>query len=66
VRCDDGNEDVVEDTLDQLAEAAAVAFRAAGLFVGESDAVLEGAPLRIIDGVLYRAERIPLQVEEYI
>lgn len=64
VRCDDGGEDAAEDQMDSLIEAAIVAFKNAGFTVGESDSAPEGAPLRNIDGVFYRAETIPLTMEE--
>lgn len=64
VRCDEGAEDTAEDQLDTLVEAAMVAFKNAGFLVDASDSAPEGAPLRNIDGVFYRAEIIPLHVEE--
>lgn len=66
VRCDEGGEDTAEDALDTLVHAAALAFITAGFRVGQSDSAPEGAVLRNIDRVLYRAERIPLTVSEYL
>lgn len=65
VRADQGQEDAAEDRLDQLLEGVADALRDAHFIVGESDAAPDGAPLRNIDGVFYRAERIPVSFEEY-
>jgi len=54
-----------EATLDTLVRDAAVALHATGYFlVGESSAAPDGFPLRLIDTVLYRVERIPLSVLE--
>lgn len=65
VRADAGGEDAAEDTLDDLRDSVGGALRTAGYMVGESDAAPDGAPLRNIDGVLYRAERIPVAYEDY-
>lgn len=65
VRCDNGTEDTAEDLLDDLRDAAGVALRGIGCDVGESSAEPSGAPLREIDNILYRVERIPLTMEEY-
>lgn len=55
--------EAAEDQLDSLTRRAIVALHATGVFtVGESNAAAEGAPNRMIDGVLYRVERIPLSV----
>ena len=55
--------EATEDTLDDLVEAAAVALHNTGSFeVGQSDAGTAGAPNRLIDGKIYRLERIPLTV----
>jgi len=54
-----------EATLDTLVRDAAVALHETGYFlVGESSAAPDGFPLRLIDTVLYRVERIPLTVLE--
>jgi len=54
-----------EATLDTLVRDAAVALHATGSFlVGESNAAPDGFPLRLIDQVLYRVERLPLTVLE--
>jgi len=66
VRCDDGSEASCEDTLDQLVIAACAALDTAGYLVGASDSAPEGNPLRIIDGVFYRQEVIPVTFEEYL
>lgn len=66
VSCELGGEDAAEDQLDTLVHAAAVALKNARFLVGESDAAPEGAPLRNIDGRFYRAEVLPLSIEEYI
>jgi len=64
VRAEIGDEDAAEDQLDGLVEAALVALKNAGFFVGESDSAPENAPLRNIDGKFYRVELIPINVEE--
>lgn len=71
VRCDqsvDGTtEAAAEDTLDTLVTAAEIALRAAGYLIdGATDAAPDGAPLRDIQGVLYRVERIPIVLETYV
>jgi hypothetical protein len=64
VRADEGSEDTAEDTLDDLRDSVGSALRSLGCDVGESSAP-DGAPLRSIDGILYRTERIPFILEEY-
>lgn len=64
VRCDEGTEDTAEDTIDDLRDAVGTALRGLGFTVGESSAAPDGAPLRNIDDILYRAERIPCSIEE--
>ena len=60
-----GKEDAAEDQLDDLVRQAVLALLATGEFsIDRSDAFAENAPLRDIDGVLYRVERIPLRVAE--
>lgn len=60
----DGASDA-EDTLDTLVEAATIALYETRLFeVGESSSAPDGYPLREIDGVLYRVERLQLTVLE--
>src|SRR5262245_1897876 len=49
-----GDEDDSEDAFDALVEAAAQALHDAGFIVAQSDANVGGAPLREIDGLLYR------------
>ena len=66
VRCDEGSEDTAEDQLDGLVEAALTTLASAGFVVEESDSAPEGAPLRNIDGVFYRVERIPIVHREFI
>jgi hypothetical protein len=61
----DGAEDTAEDTLDDLREAIGPALMAIGCVLGESDAEPLGFPLRNIDGVLYRTERVPIHIVEY-
>lgn len=52
-----------EDTLDALVRASLIALHQTGAFdVGASSASPDGFPLRAIDGVLYRIERLPLVV----
>ena len=54
-----------ETALDTLVRAAAIALHETGSFeVGESNAAPDGFPLRLIDQVLYRVERLPLTVLE--
>lgn len=65
VRADEDAEDAAEDSLDTLMRSAIVALKNAGFTAGESDAAPDGAPLRNIDGVFYRTERLSLTVEEY-
>jgi hypothetical protein len=63
VRRDAGDEEATETLLDELALAAVLALHATGVFyVEQSDAFAEGSPNRIVDGVVYRVERIPLHV----
>lgn len=71
VRCDqsaDGStEAAAEDTLDSLVTAALPALRSAGYLVdGATDAAPDGFPLRDIQGIFYRTERIPIVLETYI
>ena len=67
VRCDLGNEAAAEDQLDSLAETTIDTLAALSDFeVGESDAAAESASLRLVDGVLYRYERIPLTYSEFL
>ena len=65
VRADQGAEDTAEDRLDQLVVSVADALRDAGFTVGESDSAPDNAPLRNIDGIYYRAERLPVSFTEY-
>lgn len=54
-----------ETQLDTLVRQAIIAFEATGAFEHqETNAAPDGYPLRDIDGVLYRVERIPLIVLE--
>jgi hypothetical protein len=66
VRADEGAEEAAEDLLDDVREAIGPALMAIGCVLGESDAEPLGFALRNIDGVLYRVERVPLHIEEYI
>lgn len=55
--------EATEDTLDDLVAAAAAALHSTGVFVvGQSDAGTAGTPSRLIDGKIYRLERIPLTI----
>lgn len=65
IRCDSGQEADAEDALDALSAATIVLIRDAGYGVPGTDAAPDSAPLRIIDGTLYRAERIDIETEEY-
>jgi hypothetical protein len=65
VRADDGTEETAEDVLDELVALTTDALRDAGFTVGQSDAEPDGTPLRNIDGVYYRAERITADITEY-
>lgn len=65
VAADAGQEDTAEDQLDQLLVLTADALRDIGFTIGESDAAPDNAPLRNIDGRFYRAERLPVSIEEY-
>lgn len=64
IRMDEGTEDTTEDLLDDLRDAVGAALRGIGCDIGESSAP-DGAPLRDIDSILYRVERIPVTIEEY-
>lgn len=64
VRCDEGDEDTAEDTLDTLVEAAMDALKDAGFLMDASDSAPENAPLRNVDGVFYRVEQLTLTYEE--
>jgi hypothetical protein len=66
ILCQPGSEAATEDTLDTLVEAVAAALIGGGFGDVESDAAAEGAPLRIIDGKLYRAERLAVTSQEMI
>lgn len=66
VRCDgDADADAVESVLDDFTRATAVALVNAGYQVDATDANAEGAPLRLIDGELYRVERLDIRQEVY-
>ena len=65
VAADASKEDEAEDTLDQLLVLTADALRDAGFDIGESDAAPDNAPLRDIDKRFYRAERLPVSIEDY-
>lgn len=65
VRADSGSEAAAEDQLDSLTRAAVLAFVEARWDIGSVDALPDGAPLRNIDGALYRVERIIISREEY-
>jgi hypothetical protein len=65
IRADDGKESEAEDLLDDLRDAIGNALRGLGAEVGESTALPDGAPLRTIDSVFYRAERIPFTLDAF-
>jgi hypothetical protein len=65
VRADAGQEDTAEDVLDGLVVTVADTLRDAGYTVGESDAMPGGATLRQFDGQYYRAEIVPLNIEDF-
>lgn len=65
VAADVGYEDAAEDTLDDLVALTADTLRDLGYSIGESDAAPDNAPLRNIDGRFYRAERLPISIEDY-
>jgi hypothetical protein len=60
VRAEAGSEGAAEDQLDTLVEAAALALADDRWEVGATDAAPDGAPLRNIDGALYRVERFTI------
>jgi hypothetical protein len=66
ILCSPGGEAAAEDTLDTLVVAVAAALAGAGFGEIESDAAAEGAPLRSINGKLYRAERLTVTSQEFI
>lgn len=56
-----GGESATEDTLDALTLATITALLTSGdMIPHQSDASPGGAPSRIIDGLVYRVERIPV------
>ncbi len=59
-RNDEGDA-AAEDLHDTLVQQVLAPLRNAGFQVGGSDAAPDGAPLRNIDEVFYRTERIPLR-----
>lgn len=65
VRVEVGDESAAEDQLDDLVETAVAELADAGFEIDQSDATPESAPLRLIDGVAYRVERVPIRMEEY-
>jgi hypothetical protein len=65
VRADSGAEAAAEDTLDALTRAVVLALAGAGFDELRSDALPDGAPLRHVDGVFYRVERVLFSREEY-
>lgn len=66
VRADSGAEAAAEDLLDRVTQAAVLALAGAGFAVAGADAAPDGTPLRLIDGIPYRAERITISREEYL
>ncbi len=70
VRKDEGaaGAEAAEDQLDTLVRQAVIALEGLNdgdtFEVGETDAAPDGFPLRLIDGVPYRVERIPVTVLE--
>lgn len=56
----DGSEDATEDQLDALVAVSIAALRRATFSVGASDAAPSGAPLRNIEGKIYRVEQLTL------
>jgi len=65
VACEVGGEAAAEDTLDGLTYAVGTALAAAGYRDIRADASPDGAPLRAIDGRVYRVERISFTTQEY-
>jgi hypothetical protein len=63
VRCAVDDEAATEDRLDDLVRTAALALRDAGFVQISSDALPESAPLRSIDTVFYRVERLNARME---
>jgi hypothetical protein len=64
VRCTIGDEEAAEDQLDNLTTGAALALRDAGFTHMTSDATPESAPLRDLDGVFYRVERLRARMDQ--
>jgi len=65
IRCTSGQEADAEAALDDLVEATVLLLRDAGYGVPGTDAAPADAPLRIVDGTIYRVERIDVTIEEY-
>jgi hypothetical protein len=66
VSCEIGTEAAAEDLIDSLSGVAAAALAGTAGFTDiNSDAGAQGAPLRAIDGVVYRVERITFTREDY-
>lgn len=65
IRCEAGQEADAEDALDALSEATITDLQALGYGVPGTDAAPADAPLRIIDGTLYRVERLRVTTQEY-
>jgi hypothetical protein len=65
VRADSGTEAAAEDSLDGLVRSVVLALAGAGFGEIRSDALPDGAPLRNVDGVFYRVERVQFSREEY-
>lgn len=58
----EGEEEATEDAFDDLVLASLTALKAAGFtLVNPTTAAPGGAPLRLIDGKLYRAEQMTLR-----